>query len=58
VETDCPFLPPHPHRGQRNEPAWVAITAAHVAGLRGVAPDALGVTVTENAHRLFRILSR
>jgi len=58
VETDCPFLPPHPHRGQRNEPAWVALTAAHVAALRGVAPEALGVTVTENAHRLFRIPTR
>jgi TatD DNase family protein len=58
VETDCPYLPPHPHRGQRNEPAWVAITAAHVAGLRGVAPEALGVTVTENARRLFGIPSR
>ncbi|MEX2224126.1 MAG: TatD family hydrolase [Candidatus Rokuibacteriota bacterium] len=58
VETDCPYLPPHPHRGQRNEPAWVAITAAHVAGLRGVTPEALGVTVTENAHRLFRIPTR
>jgi TatD DNase family protein len=58
VETDCPYLPPHPHRGQRNEPAWVAITAAHVAGLRGVTPEALGVTLTENAHRLFRIPTR
>jgi TatD DNase family protein len=55
VETDCPFLPPHPHRGQRNEPAWVAITAAHVADLRGVSPEALGRTVTENAHRLFHL---
>jgi TatD DNase family protein len=58
VETDCPFLPPHPHRGQRNEPAWVALTAAHVAGLRGVAPEALGEIVTANAHRLFRIPTR
>src|SRR6185436_6871269 len=58
LETDCPYLPPHPHRGQRNEPAWVVITAAHVAGLRGVSPEALGATVTENAHRLFRIATR
>jgi len=58
LETDCPYLPPHPHRGQRNEPAWVVITAAHVAGLRGVSPEALGATVTENAHRLFRIPTR
>jgi TatD DNase family protein len=58
VETDCPFLPPHPHRGQRNEPAWVAITAARVAELRGETPAALGETTTENARRLFRIRPR
>jgi TatD DNase family protein len=54
LETDCPFLPPHPHRGQRNEPAWVAITAARVAELRGVTVDALGEITSENARRLFR----
>jgi TatD DNase family protein len=58
LETDCPFLPPHPHRGRRNEPAWVAITAAHVAALRGVTLEALGPMVTDNAHRLFRIHDR
>lgn len=58
LETDCPFLPPHPHRGQRNEPAWVAITAARVAELRGVSPEALGETTTENARRLFRLNDR
>jgi len=55
VETDCPFLPPHPHRGQRNEPAWVAITAARVAELRGMTSEALGEATTENALRLFRL---
>ncbi len=55
VETDCPFLPPHPHRGQRNEPAWVAITAAHVATLRGEPLETLGPTLTANARRLFRL---
>jgi TatD DNase family protein len=55
IETDCPFLPPHPHRGQRNEPAWMALTAAHVAALRGVTPEALGATTTANARRLFRL---
>jgi len=55
LETDCPFLPPHPHRGQRNEPAWVAITAARVAELRGVTLDALGELTTGNARRLFRL---
>jgi TatD DNase family protein len=58
VETDCPFLPPHPHRGHRNEPAWVAITAAKVAELRGVTRGALAETTTENAHRLFGIHPR
>jgi TatD DNase family protein len=58
LETDCPFLPPHPHRGQRNEPAWVAIIAARVAELRGMAPEALGETTTENALRLFRLNGR
>jgi TatD DNase family protein len=58
LETDCPFLPPHPHRGQRNEPAWIAVTAAHVAALRGVTLEALGPMVTGNARRLFRITDR
>lgn len=58
LETDCPYLPPHPHRGQRNEPAWVAITAARVAELRGVSPEALGETTSENARRLFRLNDR
>jgi len=55
VETDCPYLTPMPHRGKRNEPAYVALTAAHVAGLRGADPEALGVTLTRNAARLFTL---
>jgi TatD DNase family protein len=55
VETDCPYLPPTPYRGKRNEPAYVAFTAAFVAELRGVAPDALGAAVTANAATLFGI---
>jgi TatD DNase family protein len=55
VETDCPYLTPTPHRGKRNEPAYVALTAAHVAALRGVDAEALGETVTRNAARLFKI---
>jgi TatD DNase family protein len=55
LETDCPFLPPHPHRGQRNEPAYIAITAARVAELRGVDTEALGAATTRNAARLFRL---
>src|SRR6267143_5417144 len=55
VETDCPYLPPTPHRGKRNEPAYVALTAAHVAGLRGADPEAFGDALTANAATLFRI---
>jgi TatD DNase family protein len=55
VETDCPYLPPTPHRGKRNEPAYVALTAGFVAELRGVSPDALGAAVTANASTLFGI---
>jgi TatD DNase family protein len=55
VETDCPFLPPQPHRGQRNEPAYLALIAARVAELRGVAPEALAETLSDNAARLFKL---
>lgn len=53
VETDAPFLAPVPHRGKRNEPAYVAKTAAFVAELRGEDEDAFRATTTENARRVF-----
>ena len=55
IETDCPFLPPQPHRGRRNEPAYVALTAARVAELRGEDPEALAGATTDNAARLFNL---
>lgn len=51
IETDAPFLAPVPHRGKRNEPAWVAQTYTVVAGARGVTPAALAETVVANYHR-------
>lgn len=54
VETDSPFLAPVPHRGRRNEPSYVAHTAARLAELRGVSPEALAEQTTANFHRLFR----
>jgi TatD DNase family protein len=54
VETDAPYLAPVPHRGRRNEPAFVAATAAAVALLKGVQPDLLAATTTDNFFRLFR----
>lgn len=53
VETDAPYLAPVPYRGRRNEPAYVAATAAAVAALRGVEPETLAAGTTENFFRLF-----
>lgn len=53
VETDGPFLAPVPHRGQRNEPGFVAFTAAKLAQLRGVAAARIAALTTANARRLF-----
>jgi TatD DNase family protein len=53
VETDAPYLAPVPYRGRRNEPAFVAATAAAVAALKGVAPDELAAVTTDNFFRLF-----
>ena len=53
VETDAPYLAPVPHRGRRNEPAYVAATAARIAALRGITPERLAALTTANAERLF-----
>ena len=55
VETDCPFLPPQPYRGKRNEPAYLAITAARVAELRGEPLGDLASRMSENARALLRL---
>jgi TatD DNase family protein len=58
LETDCPFMTPAPHRGKRNEPAYVTLSCARLAELRGVAPDAIAAATTANAHRLFPKIAR
>lgn len=55
IETDCPFLAPHPNRGKRNEPAYVSLVAEKIAELRNVSYDELCQQTTENAKRLFQI---
>ena len=55
VETDAPFLAPVPHRGKRNEPAWVAATLAVLAETRGVSVDALTATIARNFDGLFPV---
>ncbi len=53
VETDAPYLAPAPHRGRRNEPAFVAATAARLAELRGATPEHVAEVSAANARRLF-----
>jgi TatD DNase family protein len=53
VETDAPYLAPVPHRGKRNEPAYVATTAAFVAALKGIDPARFVAATTDNFFRLF-----
>jgi len=55
VETDCPFLAPVPHRGKRNEPSYVRLTAERLAELRGLSVAAVERATTENARRALRL---
>ena len=57
VETDCPYLAPVPHRGKRNEPAFVADTARFVAQLRGITFEDLSARSSANFHSLFAVKS-
>ena len=55
IETDAPYLTPHPHRGERNEPFRVGLVGERLAAIHGLDPDALASAVTANLDRLFRI---
>jgi TatD DNase family protein len=52
VETDAPFLAPVPHRGRRNEPAWVRLTLETIAALHGVSLDDMSAHVSANVRAL------
>ena len=58
VETDAPYLAPMPNRGKRNEPAYVVHTAARLAELKGMEPDALAAITTDNFFHLFNTIER
>jgi TatD DNase family protein len=53
AESDAPYLAPVPHRGRRNEPAWVAHTVGRLAAARGTPADVLGMQLAANARRFF-----
>ena len=55
IETDCPFLAPQPHRGRRNEPAYVAEVARTLGPVRNLAPSEVAAATTANFRRFFRI---
>ena len=55
VETDCPYLTPAPHRGQRNESSYVTFVCAKVAELQGVDYEVVASQTTANAKRIFNL---
>lgn len=57
VETDCPYLAPVPHRGRRNEPAFLSSTAAHLARVHGMSLEALAPILMANSLRVFPALA-
>lgn len=54
VETDCPFLTPHPHRGKPNEVMYVRYTFAKLAEIKGIDQESLALQMVENYQRLLK----
>ena len=55
IETDAPYLAPHPHRGKRNEPALVTLVAEEIARLKGITIEEVAEATTKNAEKFFHI---
>ena len=55
LETDCPYLAPHPHRGKTNQPGYLPLVAAEIAAIRGVSPAEIAEACWDNARALFRL---
>ena len=55
LETDCPYMTPVPHRGERNDPSFIPLVAERIAELRGMAVEELAEITTRNAERVFGI---
>ncbi|MFO1441938.1 TatD family hydrolase [Bacillus sp. Bva_UNVM-123] len=55
IETDCPYLAPHPYRGKRNEPSYVKLVAEQIAEIKQISIEEVASVTTENAKKLFGI---
>ncbi|MFJ7978589.1 TatD family hydrolase [Peribacillus sp. JNUCC 23] len=55
IETDCPYLAPHPFRGKRNEPAYVKLVAEQIAEIKEITYEEVAEATTRNAKKLFGI---
>ncbi len=55
IETDAPYLTPHPHRGKRNEPLYTTFVIEKMSELLGINADSIKELTTQNAHMLFKI---
>ncbi len=53
VETDTPYLAPPPHRAEQNEPAWVALVGAALAGVWGMSPEETASLTSTRASEVF-----
>ncbi|MGE7767871.1 TatD family hydrolase [Peribacillus sp. NPDC096540] len=55
IETDCPYLAPHPYRGKRNEPSYVKLVAEQIAEIKQLSVEEVSQATTDNAKKLFGI---
>lgn len=55
IETDAPYLTPHPHRGKRNEPSYLPLIAARLAEIKGLPTSRIAEVTTANSACLFNI---
>jgi TatD DNase family protein len=55
IETDCPYLTPHPYRGKRNEPAYVKLVAEQIAEIKGLTYEEVAQATQHNAKKVFNM---